>query len=497
MFRQITAAAANEQAKPELHTFTCLTTGLRISYTGPKSVIVDYAAAESRYTPQYLYALDVRRKAKNADFMSISREVSAERFTTAGAVYDSLPGKTKAFWEMKSRSHLARQPGILGEIITFLRVDPTRSYESVSKAIDEWCSTATIQRFFESLAVCETIQRVIPFVNSEQRANSVTFAKRVRSNWGLGPGKYLWIHFDEKWMLGMLLRKTKVCEALGLDPVKYYAKHRNHITKLMVLALVGFAFEDTPENGGTGVLLGIHRVQAAKIAQKMQRKTTKGPNGETQYRGDIIRRAGDVFMVDCELTGASVGTSKCRKMSLLKLFEEAVLIQISDLVRPGAQFAGYRVIFQLDNGGPHVKGGFVDAMKAFCARQNPAWAWEPQEAQMPYSNWLDLLVFPLLSRRHAHLLAEKRQGRTPATHDEINDTAHNAFWNIEGANVATAAVLMYRLMEEVISTGGGTHFLTETRGTHRGVRNDFTWTKDGTGLCRKDGKKLAAPASII
>ena len=74
---------------------------------------------------------------------------------------------------------------------------------------------------------------------------------------------------------------------------------------------------------------------------------------------------------------------------------------------------------------------------------------------------------------------------------------HNAFWNIEGANVATAAVLMYRLMEEVISTGGGTHFLTETRGTHRGVRNDFTWTKDGTGLCRKDGKKLAAPASII
>ena len=54
----------------------------------------------------------------------------------------------------------------------------------------------------------------------------------------------------------------------------------------------------------------------------MQRKTTKGPNGETQFRGDIIRRKDEVFMVDCELTGVSIGTSKCRKMSLLKLFEE-------------------------------------------------------------------------------------------------------------------------------------------------------------------------------
>ena len=44
----------------------------------------------------------------------------------------------------------------------------------------------------------------------------------------------------------------------------------------MAICIAGFAFEDTPDNGGIGVKLGFTRAQAAKIAKRTQRESEEG-----------------------------------------------------------------------------------------------------------------------------------------------------------------------------------------------------------------------------
>jgi hypothetical protein len=57
-----------------------------------------------------------------------------------------------------------------------------------------------------------------------------------------------------------------MCEALGLHREFCYAYHRNHINKVMVLALTACAFDGDVENGGDGVKLGFYRCKAARVA---------------------------------------------------------------------------------------------------------------------------------------------------------------------------------------------------------------------------------------
>ena len=71
-------------------------------------------------------------------------------------------------------------------------------------------------------------------------------------NWGLGSGKYLWVHYDEKWFRGLVLRKkTKLFDDLPPAVIKAY--HKSHILKVMGVCAVGFVFENSVENGGEAV----------------------------------------------------------------------------------------------------------------------------------------------------------------------------------------------------------------------------------------------------
>ena len=51
-------------------------------------------------------------------------------------------------------------------------------------------------------------ERVIPLLTQEQKHKHLKFAKHYLNNWGLGAGKFILFHYDEKWFWGLLLRKT-------------------------------------------------------------------------------------------------------------------------------------------------------------------------------------------------------------------------------------------------------------------------------------------------
>lgn len=241
--------------------------------------------------------------------------------------------------------------------------------------IDHWCSGETIRQLFAKCNYKNYVERIVPIIGDEQREKNLAFAK-LRSNWGQGAGKYLIVNVDEKWMVGMLARHAKMCDMLGLERTNLFAQHKNHIAKLMVLAITGYAFEDHFENGGVGVLLGLHRIVAAKIAQKAQNAYRRKKNGKMGFPdpgegmngcGERLRNGGEAWMVPAPITGSNSGTPDAPKFSLLQLLQETVFPQLVELTKPGALFHGYTVVWQWDNAGPHGESGLMDFVTPFCA----------------------------------------------------------------------------------------------------------------------------------
>ncbi len=108
----------------------------------------------------------------------------------------------------------------------------------------------------------------------------------------------------------------------------------------MAHATVGFCFDGNPENGGEGLLIGLNRCQAFKVAQKAYR----GKGGVKIVKGDCL-------LTDCNVTGTDVGTPDKPKFALRALWEYGLLPSLDALVAPGGQCEGALVIHQEDNAG--------------------------------------------------------------------------------------------------------------------------------------------------
>ena len=211
------------------------------------------------------------------------------------------------------------------------------------------------------------------------------------------------INYDDKWFFGWICHvNAKKCELLGLDKTHTYLYHKGNIDKVMAVALTGFAFDGNMENGVVGVKLGIYRVQGAQLAKKTVRKIRRDGEGKIKYNGEIMRKKGDAYMVNCTVKGADTGTSDAPKFSLKYMFEEHTFPKISMLVASGGDFEGYLPVFQGNNKGPHICAIFHNYMKKYCTSMG--WKWEPQAPQMPHMNNHDLSIFPATSKRRSALL---------------------------------------------------------------------------------------------
>jgi hypothetical protein len=113
--------------------------------------------------------------------------------------------------------------------------------------------------------------------------------------------------YDEKWFWGMVARRdVNACDELGVDPGDAFkAHHKSHTNKVMVVAITGFAFKATIENGGVSVKLGCYHAQSHKIAWKEQMATVIQSDGSRKQCGPITRRKGDKWLVDCAVTGTT------------------------------------------------------------------------------------------------------------------------------------------------------------------------------------------------
>jgi hypothetical protein len=387
----------------------------------------------------------------------------------------------EALCEFHARNHDERQPYIRDQIIEAIRNNPTKSFGKIAADINHWCSATTIQKWLSSYdSYSMYVERILPLLTKNQMQKHVDFAKLVRDHWGLKTvgKKYLWVNFDEKWFHGWLGRaNAKKCEQLGLEKNLTFLYHKNHIDKTMVIAVTGYAFEESMENGGHGLKIMMHRVQGARIAKKRVRAGRKTQDGQQVYDGEVVREKGDVYMVDCNVTGSDAGTSDKPKFSLKDLFEHSLFPRLVELVGDGGEYEGYVPIIQGDNAGPHQDKTLVDFCKQYC--EHKGWIWQPQAPQMPHMNNLDLAVFPSMSRRHAEFL-RARNGNRMADPDKVWAAVKEVWDDLPSAIIARGFILAYRIAKKVVDNKGSNSFLQGKGGSlHSDVRRDFHETAKG------------------
>jgi hypothetical protein len=214
------------------------------------------------------------------------------------------------------------------------------------------------------------------------------------------------------------------------------------------------------------------------VAEKLVREGVQGENGRITYSGPIKRRKGDLYCVDCCVTGSKAGTVDDPK----KVFLNNILPKVERLVSPGGEFEGYTPIIQGDNAGPHQDKAYMKFVTGYCT--DKGWHWEPQAAEMPHMNVLELSVFPSKSWRHI-AKGRERGGLCVLSEDDIWETV------IPNARIASGFIQAHRIAAQVIKAGGDNKFIGVGVTPHAGVRKDFHQTDNG--LVRKDSKIFAAP----
>lgn len=102
--------------------------------------------------------------------------------------------KFGAPFEKKARDQAKRQEGAKGELVEILNRNARRSYASLEKAMNNWCSWKTIERFLKSQKDYLTYsQNIRPLLSEGNRLKQVSFSQHVHNRWGLAPGlKILW-----------------------------------------------------------------------------------------------------------------------------------------------------------------------------------------------------------------------------------------------------------------------------------------------------------------
>ncbi len=158
--------------------------------------LLDQKLASCIYSARYFYVTH-QMKLWKKDNVQASQSRTAMQRKKFRKQWDSEKANDAKFGEVhekKSRDHATRAKEAKDELVDTLNRNAKRSYSSLEKAINSWCSTRTIERWFKSHADFSSYsQNIRPLLSEGNRLKQVQFSKHVRNRWGLSEGtKILW-----------------------------------------------------------------------------------------------------------------------------------------------------------------------------------------------------------------------------------------------------------------------------------------------------------------
>jgi hypothetical protein len=259
-----------------------------------------------------------------------------------------------------------------------------------------------------------------------------------------------------------------VCESLGIHKQSFSCQHKSHITKAMGHGTVGYCFDNELELGGQGYFIGLHRCQSYKVMQrKVSEQTVNAETGKRTSKGNPVKfNRGDLVLTDCNVTGSNYGTATKPKFPLMELWTTVLFPELDVHVKTSGPCEGAIVVHQEDNAGLHIDKTYKAWLQAeFDIR---GWKLEHQAPQGPYTNVLDLHMFPAMSKkRHSELLQMYSN----------NEANAERIWKMV-QQVWKSFIHAYRIMEKIIEHDGHNHWLVDAT-PHCNIRRDFIDTKHG------------------
>jgi hypothetical protein len=125
----------------------------------------------------------------------------------------------------------------------------------------------------------------------------------------------------------------------------------------------------------------------------------------------------------------------------MELWTTVLFLALDALVKPGGPCDGAIVVHQEDNAGPHIDKVYKTWLQEqFNIR---GWKLEHQAPQGPYTNVLDLQMFPAMIKRHSKLLQMYSNNEA----------------NFSSPMVSRAFIHAYRIMATIIENDGHNHWL--------------------------------------
>jgi hypothetical protein len=156
----------------------------------------DHKYAEVVYTPCHFFVASQMKKwlAKNPQTTAGRRQKRRAWLRKQWTDEKAKDPKFGAAYDKKSRDHNERHKGAKADLVELLQRNGRRSYSSLGKALNNWCSSSTIERFLKSNVDFQTYsQNVRPLLSEANRLKQVSFSQHVQNRWGLGGGlKILW-----------------------------------------------------------------------------------------------------------------------------------------------------------------------------------------------------------------------------------------------------------------------------------------------------------------
>ncbi len=112
----------------------------QVPHNKGQCVLLDQKFASCLYIARYFYVEHQIKKWKQEDIQANAKRKSTQR-ETYRKLWDT---------EKEKMGHAARAKGAKDELVDTLNHNARRSYSSLEKAINSWCCTRTIERWFKS-----------------------------------------------------------------------------------------------------------------------------------------------------------------------------------------------------------------------------------------------------------------------------------------------------------------------------------------------------------
>ena len=340
---------------------------------------------------------------------------------------------------------------------------------------------STVMNFVMSLPDSSyTTTRILPMLTAQTKKFRYEWAKSFHILWHGGrmvtpKVQLVLVQSDEKWFFSLVVRQNLKCiPFFGCKPVDHAVHHKNHIGKILVFVMTAFVPKDNDfEKGGNAHKILIERAGGMVKAKKHSFRRVYREDGTYHYpklKENRLRKKGDEYFQNWEITGSNEGTLTNRKFSLLKMTKEKSVPNLDSFSQRLGSETGKKIVVveQDDNATPHRDKQLREYKEEQYAVRD--WILMPQPPNSPLTNVQDAGFFPAMAK-----LVTEHQGLFNGSHYLQGEALWKAVKRVyEDYDIKKLSQLYMhhgQIVNAILKCKGGDEFVKESKALHCGVRS--------------------------